>query len=172
MQGLPGGLAGAILFAYSVIGGAELAAAQDMPAILAPPAAPLVAPKPDPAAPMAEAAVPPASPPTAAIVAPPPRPLKKPQVAAATGHQPTAHHRAKFAVLMKRLTAARGRAAHEAARRRVALRQVEPNFPPSPMPPPPGYYPPSFRQHLVYGGPPPGFYPFGAYRERYPYDYP
>jgi hypothetical protein len=46
----------------------------------------------------------------------------------------------------------------------------EPNLPPGTVVPPPGYYEPGFREHLVYGGPPPSPYGgWGGYRGRYPY---
>jgi len=172
MQGFAAGFIAAVLFAFTVIG-ADTAVAQDMPPILAPPAV-AAPPKPAPASPSAEAIIAPAAP-TPAPAAPPAAPpaIKKPQVAATSTHPTQTHRHAKFTALMKRLTAARNRAQHEAQTRHASLHRTEPSYPPGPMPPPPpGYYPPGFRQHLVYGGPPPGFYGWGGYRDRYLYDYP
>ena len=137
--------------------------AQDMPPILAPLAPPVAAPAPMPASPSAQAIIPPV-----AVVAPL-KPSVKPHVASAA-HPATAHHRAKFAALMKRLTAARA----QAATHRVALRQSEPSLPPpGTIVPPPGYYASGPRERLVYGGPPPGVYGgWGGYRGRYPSYYP
>jgi hypothetical protein len=174
MQGLSNGFIGTVLFALSAIGMSQLGEAQDMPPILAPPAAPAVAaPKPVPVAPSAEAVIQPGIPaPAATPAAALPAPVKKPLVATTTTHAAQTHRHAKFAALMKRLTAARTRSAHETATHRVGLHRAAPSLAAGPMPPPPGYYPPGFRQRLVYGGPPPGFYPWAGYRGRYPYDYP
>jgi hypothetical protein len=177
-----------LLFALLALGAPGIAAAQDMPPILAPLAQPPEAsPKPTPApiTPSAEATIPPAVP------AAPPVPAKKEHAAAVT-HPTTVHHAAKpaavktrFAALMKRLAAAH---AHSAPQH-VALRQPEPSWaqaavvpepgfpPPGTVMPPPGYsgyygpgYSPGPRERLVYGGPPPGVYGgWVGYRGRYPY---
>jgi hypothetical protein len=135
-----------------------IAAAQDMPPILAPPVAPVAAsaPPPMPVSPSAEAVIPPAAVGSAA-------PIGKPHVAAAL---PT-HHSAKPVATKKHLAAAR---AH-AATHRVALGAPERNFVPGTAVPPPGYYSPGPYQRLVYGGPPFGPYGggWGGYRGRYRY---
>jgi hypothetical protein len=160
MRGSRSGFALALLFAFLVIGVPGIAAAQDMPPILAPlAAAPTLAPKPEPASPSAEAVIAPAA------QTPMVKPVEKPHVAA-TAHPPVAHHNAKFAALVKHLTTAHPRAVTH----HVAVRMPEPGLPPGIPVPPPGYYEPGPYQRLVYGGPPPGLYGgWGGYRGRLPY---
>jgi hypothetical protein len=181
MRRLRHGFSLPLLFALLAIGAPGIAAAQDMPPILAPLAQPPeVSPKPTPApiAPSAEATIPPAMP------AVPSGPAKKEHAAAVT-RPTTAHHAAKpavvktrFAALVKRLAANHPHPVPQ----HVAVRQPEPSwaqaavvpepgFPPPGMAgPPPGYYGPGPRERLVYGGPPLGVYGgWGGYRGRYPY---
>jgi hypothetical protein len=170
MRGSRSGFALALLFAFLAIGATRIAAAQDMPPILAPlataPATPAVAPKPQPASPSAEATIPPA--PQAPIV----KPIEKPHVAATTRPLVT-HNNAKFAALVKHLTTTHQHAPashHVAETHRVATRVIEPSLPPGMPVPPPGYYGPGPYQRLVYGGPPPGLYGgWGGYRGRPPF---
>ena len=176
MRGSRSGFALALLFAFLAIGVPGIAAAQDMPPILAPPlatapATPSIAPKPQPIAPSAEAVVPPAA------LSPIVKPIEKPHVAAVS-HPPAAHQSAKFSALVKHLTTTHSRAEthHVAETHRVAARVTEPSLPSGPgMPvPPPGYYGPGYGpgpyQRLVYGGPPPGRYGgWGGYRGRWSY---
>jgi hypothetical protein len=160
------GFSYSLLFAFLAITAVPgIAAAQDMPPILAPPAAA----KPDPGPPLAAVVTPPA------VVASPVAPAAKVHTAvAAPAAKPpheakaSAHHDAKFAALIKRLAVAH---AHPATHR-VAVASPNP-VPPAPgtVVPPPGYFPPAGPyQRLVYGGPPPAFYRgWGGYRGRYPY---
>jgi hypothetical protein len=175
MQGSPKSFSSALLFAVlgvTVVPG--MAAAQDMPPILAPLATPAVSSNQTPPAsssptqtpPSAEASIPPA------LAARPAAPPKQEHVAAAD-HSTVTHHgakspaiKSKFAALTRRLTAAHAREVSH----HVALRQFEPSFPQGTVMPPPGYYGPDARERLVYGGPPPGLYGgWGGYRGRYPY---
>jgi hypothetical protein len=176
MRGSPSGFASALLFAVLVIGAPGIAAAQDMPPVLAPlavaPTAPAVGSKPvAPAAPSAEAAIPPAA----------PAPVDKPHVVALT-HPPVAHQNTKFTALVKRLTTAHSRMeTHHVAGTHhpvethhiVAARMLEPSPPPGMPVPPPGYYEPGYGpgpyQRLVYSGPPPSFYGGWGYRGRPPF---
>jgi hypothetical protein len=161
------GFSYSLLFAFLAITAAPgMAAAQDMPPILAPPA---VA-KPDPSPPLAAATVMPP-----AVVAAPVAPAAKPHTVAVAppakaAHEAkaTAHHDAKFSALIRRLAAAH---AHP-ARHHVSVASPDPVVPaPGTVVPPPGYFPPAGPyQRLVYGGPPPGVYGgWGGYRGRYPY---
>ena len=172
MQGSRGGFALALLFAFLAIGAPSIAAAQDMPPILAPlataPATPAATPKPAPVAPSAEVAIPPAPAPVAKSV-------EKPRVAAAV-HPPTTHQNSKFTALVKHLTTAHSHTErhHVAETHRVAARITEPSLPPGMPVPAPGYYGPGYGpgpyQRLVYGGPPPGLYGgWGGYRGRWSY---
>jgi hypothetical protein len=176
MQGSRKGFASPLLFAFLTVGASGIAAAQDMPPILAPlAAAPAVAPKQAPITPSAEAVIPPA------VLAPAVKPVDTPHVVA-LAHPPTAHHNAKFSALVKHLTTAHSRLEthhaaaphHIAETHRVAARVIEPSLPPGVPVPPPGYYEPGYGpgpyQRLVYGGPPPGPYGgWGGYRGRLPY---
>jgi len=167
------------LFAFLVVA-PGIAAAQDMPPILAPlaaaPTVPAVAPKPvAPAAPSAEAAIPPAA----------PAPVDKPHVVALT-HPPVPHQNTKFTALVNHLTTAHSRvethhvAAHVAATHHavethhiVAARMLEPSPPPGMPVAPPGYYGPGYGpgpyRRLVYSGPPPSFYGGWGYGGRPPF---
>jgi hypothetical protein len=137
----------------------ELAAAQDMPPILAPPA-PAVMATPVPASPSAEAVIPPA------MVAPPAATVGKKHVAAAD-HRLRVRHEAKTAAVKKRLTAAHARTTTHHI---VAFRAPERTLPAGMVVPPPGYYAPGPYERLVYGGPPRGLYNgWAGYRGRYPY---
>ncbi len=172
MQRSPIGFPLRLLFALLAIGLPGVAAAQDMPPVLAPLATPPAASPSPPPAPVATAVIPPAR-----VVVASPVTAKKPRIVAAVHPAPT-HHRVKIAALNKRLAVA-----HEhAAIHHVALRRSEPRFPrmaaavPEPgipygtVVPPPGYYAPGPRERLVYGGPPPGIYGgWGGYRGRSPY---
>jgi len=175
MQRSPIGFPLRLLFALLAIGLPGIAAAQDMPPVLAPLTTPPAAsPSPLPA-PVATAVIPPAQ-----VVVAPPVLAKKPRIVAAA-HPAPAHHRVKTAALNKRLVVAHEHATEHAAIHRVALRRSEPRFPTvaaAPEPgipygtavPPPGYYAPGPRERLVYGGPPPGIYGgWGGYRGRSPY---
>jgi hypothetical protein len=179
MQGSRSGFALALLFAFLVVRAPGIAAAQDMPPILAPlaaaPTTPTVAPKPAPITPSAEAVIPPAA---SASVA---KPVDKPHVVA-IAHPPVAHQNTKFTALVKHLTTAHSHVEthhaaaphHIAETHRVAARVIEPSLPPGMPVPPPGYYEPGYSpgpyQRLVYGGPPPGLYGgWGGYRGRLPY---
>jgi hypothetical protein len=160
------GFSYSLLFAFLAITAVPgIAAAQDMPPILAPPAAAM----PDPGPPSAVAATPPA------VAAAPLAPAVKVHTAIAApaakpSHETKAavHHDAKFAALIKRLAAAH---AHPATHH-VAAASPNPGLPaPGTVVPPPGYFPSTGPyQRLVYGGPPPRFYGgWGGYRGRYPY---
>jgi hypothetical protein len=166
MWGSRGDFALALLFALLAISAPGIVAAQDMPPILAPlataPATPAVVPKPGPASPSAEVAIPPAA------SAPAASPVEKPHVVALT-HAPVAQQNTRFTSLVKHLTAAHARAESH----RVAARVVEPSLPPGMPVPPPSYYQPGYGpgpyQRLVYGGPPPGLYGGWGYRGRWSY---
>jgi hypothetical protein len=172
MQGLRRSFVSALLFALLTMVASRMAAAQDMPPILAP-LAPAAAPSSPPVSPSAEAAIPPKlterpavvplkiSPPA---VLPPAHATASVRVAAAP-HNASGHHTDKFAALMKRLSVAH---AHPATHR-VVVQQVEPSLPRGMPMPPPGYYGPSPYEHLVYGGPPPSVYGGWGYRGRSPY---
>jgi hypothetical protein len=149
----------------AIIAVPQFAAAQDMPPILAPLAAPIgVAPNPESTSPSAEAIIPPA------VVKPPAAPTMS--RVAAVDHPKTmgypgksAAAKNKFVALMKRLASAHHNAVHH-----LANGAPEPNFPRGTIVPPPDYYASGPYQHLVYGGPPMGVYGgWGGYRGRYPY---
>jgi hypothetical protein len=155
-----------MFFAFLAILVPRLAAAQDMPPILAPldpPTTPAPAAS-SAAAPSAEAVIPPAA------VAP----AKRPQVAAVRPPESPSHHVAtaaenkKFAALLKRLAQAHHEAAHrETVRRVVVVHETRPDLPPGTVVPAPGYYPPGpYYQRLVYAGPYRGW---GGFRGPYPY---
>ena len=171
MQGLRGSFISALLLAFLSISLSRIAAAQDMPPILAPLApAPTASPSPAPASPSAEAAIAPAPREQAVIVplkavVPPAHAVASAHVAAAP-HSASGHHTDKFAALMKRLSAAH---AHPATTHHVAMRQAEAGLPRGTAVPPPGFYGPSPYERLVYGGPPPNLYGGWGYRGRYPY---
>jgi len=156
MQRSPIGFSSIIFFAILAIPLSGIAAAQDMPPILAPPApAPAVSSLPAPSSPAATAIIPPAA------------PAKKAQVATAVR---PARHPVKSAAVKKRLAAAHTQAHAQTVTHHVAFRQPEPSLPAGMVVPPPGYYAPAPRERLVYGGPPPGLYGgWGGYRGRYPY---
>jgi hypothetical protein len=179
MQRSRAGFSLALFFASLAIWLPGVAAAQDMPPVLAPsPPSPVAAPNPTPSpAPRVTATVPRA----AAAIAP--LPPKKPAVVAAT-HPAPVHRTIKTASLTRRPPAGRDRLADRGhtAVQHVALRRSEPRSrfvvgaPPEPtiplgtVVPPPGYFGPPLRERLVYGGPPPGIYGgWGGYRGRYPY---
>jgi len=107
-----------------------------------------------------------------AVVAPSAVPARKVHVAA-TARPRAATHRAKFAELIRRLAATHPHpaTAHVVPRQSefVAIAPPEPRFPPGMVVPPPGYYGPGPREHLVYGGPPRGLYGWGGYRGPNPY---
>lgn len=150
-----------VFFAFLVIGAPQLASAQDMPPILAPPV-PAPAPQPAPAPPSAQAIIPPAAAPKPQIAN-----VVHPNSSAAMSHRTeTVAEKRKFAALLKRLAAAHRESAHHEAVRRVAVHEVVPGLPPGAMVPPPAYYPPGPYQRLVYGGPYGGW---GGYRRPYPY---
>jgi hypothetical protein len=156
------GLSCRLLFAFfAIIAAPSLAAAQDMPPILAPLAPAAVASNPTPPVPSAQAVIPPA------VVEPGARVDKH----AGTDHPANPHHEAKaaarqnarFTALTKRLAAHAHPVTH-----RVAVRGPEPALPPGAVVPPPGYYPTGPYERLVYGGPPRGPYGgWGGYWERY-----
>jgi hypothetical protein len=167
MQLSPTGLAFRLLFALlAIVTVPGIAAAQDMPPILAPLAS--AAETPVPASPSGQAVIPPIA------VVPPVAPVSKKQLVAAD-HLTKSHRDAKsaarqevkFAALTRRLSTAH---AHPAAHR-VAVRVPEPALQPGMVVPAPGYYPPGGPyEHLVYGGAPRGLYGgWGGYRGRYPY---
>jgi len=157
-----------LLALLAIVAVPGIAAAQDMPPILAPLAPPSEAATSVPASPSAEAVIPPVA------VVPPAAPVSKKQLVVAD-HLTKSHRDAKsaarqevkFAALTKRLTAGH---AHPATQRVVAVRVPELALQPGMVVPAPGYYPPSPYEHLVYGGPPRGLYgAWGGYRGRYPY---
>ena len=163
MQHLRAGFTLGLFFALLAIGIPRIAAAQDMPPILAPLALPpVVSSQPTATSPSAVATIVPAP------VAAPVTPAKKTHVAAVV-RPVTTHRHAKSESAKKRFAAAHALAATH----RVALKQSAPSFPPGSIVPPPGYYGPGPRERLVYGGPPPGIYGgWGGYRGRYSYYYP
>jgi hypothetical protein len=169
MQRSPIGFSLRLFFALLAIGLPGIAAAQDMPPVLAPLAPPPAALPSPPPSPVATAIIP--------VAVAPPAPAKKPRVVAAA-HPAPAHHRIKTAALNKRLAVAHQHVVtHHVALRRaeprystVAEAVPEPSIPFGTAVPPPGYYGPGPRERLVYGGPPPGVYGgWGGYRGRNPY---
>jgi len=155
-----------VFFALLVIGLPQLASAQDMPPILAPPA-PTPQATPAPVSPSAQAVIPPrATAPTATTT-------KPQQQAVAVPHRAAANHRVASLAEKKRFTALLRRlaAAHRENPPRVLVHVPGPNLPPGAVVPPPSYYPPGPYQRLVYGGPYGGgpYSGWGGYRRPYPY---
>src|SRR5579863_7522586 len=164
MQGVRSGFSFALLFALLAIGDAGGAWAQDMPPLPAPltpapavEANPAPAPEAKPASPSAEAAIPPVP----AASTPIAKPADAPHVVALAHPRPAPHRSAKFAALVRRLTATHTRSTaarhdHESTTtRHVALRPPQRSLPPGMSLPPPGFYGPAPYQQLVYAGPPP-----------------